>query len=266
MSRARLILGLAWASGSACIPLPVPREVRVQPELALLVVAGPSGAPIAKASVTMVRYHYPYGVADRSMELRTDLQGKVAIAELTESEWVFPLMMHGVPEYHHALAVSAPGYYHALRPADALPAALEIQLWPTATSTPPLEALLPQQIADFARLAPSGPTLFGADFVPPQDHLSWCGEHSDLEVSGTVRSVRSSHQEQGNVSLPIDVLSIAVASSAGPRSPAPPTIEAWILGPSGAEPGVPVQLFLRWEAETERYSLVFGRIIGFPAE
>lgn len=266
MSSGRLIVGLAWVSGFACIPLPVPREVRVQPELALRVVAGPSGAPIAKASVTVVRYHYPYGVVDHSSELRTDSQGRAALAELTESEWVFPLMMHGVPEYHHVLAVSARGYYHALRSADALPTALEILLWPTATSAPPLEALEPQQIVDFARLTGSEPTLYGADFVPPPDHLSWCGEHSDLEVSGTVRSIRPSHQEQGNVSLPIDVLSVAVASSAGPRAPAPATIEAWIVGPSGAEPGVPVQLFLRWEAETERYSLVFGRIIGFPAD
>ena len=83
MSSGRLIVGLAWVSGFACIPLPVPREVRVQPELALRVVAGPSGAPIAKASVTVVRYHYPYGVVDHSSELRTDSQGRAALAELT---------------------------------------------------------------------------------------------------------------------------------------------------------------------------------------
>lgn len=262
----RLLLTLGCATAWACIPLPVPREAQLQPALDLSVVAGPSGAPIAQALVTVVRYYYPHGVVDHWSEHRTDPQGRVALPELTEHEWVFPLMMHGVPEYHHAIAVSAPGYYHALRRADELPPGLEVQLWPSSTSAPALAALSAQEVADFARLSPAGPTLYPADFLPPPDHLSWCSEHSDLEVSGTVRSLRLSHQEQGQVSLPLEVLTVAVASSAGPRAPAPPTVDAWILGPSGAAPGTTLQLFLRWEAEAARYTLVFGRIIGFRAD
>lgn len=266
MSRWRLALALGCASAWGCIPLPVPREAQLRPALDLRVVAGPSGAPIAQALVTVVRYYYPHGAVDHWSEHRTDRQGRVVLSELTEHEWVFPLMMHGVPEYHHAIAVSAPGYYRALRRADELPAGLELQLWPTATSAPALGALAAQQIADLARLSPAGPTLYPADFLPPPEHLSWCAEHSDLEVSGTVSDRRFSHQVQGEVSVPLEVLTVAVASSAGPRSPTPATVEAWVLGPSGAAPGDTVQLFLRWEAEASRYTLVFGRLIGFPAE
>ena len=92
-----------------CIPIPLPRNVIVQPELHVQVL-NEKQKYISNAQVVFVTLSDPHHNVHRYMTFDTDKKGKLYIPEQKEFEWIFPLMMHGIPFYSYHLCIYKDGY------------------------------------------------------------------------------------------------------------------------------------------------------------
>ena len=96
---------------SGCIPIPIPRNFVVQPELHIQVLDDEKKY-ISNAQVFFVTLSDPHNHVDRYITFETDEKGSLYIPEKREFEWIFPLMMHGIPFYNSHICIYKNGYIH----------------------------------------------------------------------------------------------------------------------------------------------------------
>ena len=92
-----------------CIPIPIPRNFIVQPELHIQVLDDEKNY-ISNAQVVFVTLSDPHNNVDRYITFETDETGSLYIPEKKEFEWIFPLMMHGIPFYTSHICIYKNGY------------------------------------------------------------------------------------------------------------------------------------------------------------
>jgi hypothetical protein len=93
--------------------VPVHRTAVVLPETNIIV-KDAAGDPVCGCTVNVYWVSQPHRKVDGRTSYQTDGDGKVHIQEQTQGEWVFPLMMHGVPFYHWAWCVEREGFDSAV--------------------------------------------------------------------------------------------------------------------------------------------------------
>jgi hypothetical protein len=113
LGAALLGAALLGATALGCLPIPVPKTYAKWPTGTVQVLEREGRAPIAGASVRLTRKVYPHGRDEDTRTETTGPDGRVAVVGETERKTVFPLMMHGVPEY--AFVVCAEAKDHASR-------------------------------------------------------------------------------------------------------------------------------------------------------
>jgi hypothetical protein len=106
MSRLHVLTALVFLVENGCV---VPRERIDQPALELLV-TDDKGAPIAGAEVAVYLWSHPHSRLDKEISETTPADGKVSLAQRSQTETVYPLCMHGVAEHHISVCVSHPGH------------------------------------------------------------------------------------------------------------------------------------------------------------
>ena len=92
---------------TACIPFP--RYALVQPNVKIQVKEN-SGKPISAAKVIFIAASHPHAVLRKKQTIASSAQGYVELTAEHEWEAIYPLMMHGVPEYFWALCIEKEGY------------------------------------------------------------------------------------------------------------------------------------------------------------
>jgi hypothetical protein len=97
----------------------VQRDVVRQPELSLQVTG--KDAPLANLKVYLYWLSNPYSRLEQTQTFMTDLEGKVRLEQVLQSDTAYPLALHGVSEYEHKLCVEAEGYRTLLVTLVALP-------------------------------------------------------------------------------------------------------------------------------------------------
>ena len=65
---------------------------------------------ISNAQVVFVTLSDPHNHVDRYITFETDETGSLYIPEKKEFEWIFPLMMHGIPFYTSHICIYKNGY------------------------------------------------------------------------------------------------------------------------------------------------------------
>lgn len=103
----RFALALLFLSG--CLPIPMKKTFVMKPG-GVVRVTDDKGAPLVGAKVVLTRIKYPYGRHDTEWTAVTDAKGEVSFAREEKTETVYPLMMHGVPQYAFAACAEAAGY------------------------------------------------------------------------------------------------------------------------------------------------------------
>ena len=91
-----------------CVPIPWPRTV-VHPACDFQI-GDEEGAPLSDVEVHFYHWTLPYGYFREGSAYRTDPGGRVEIAGRKETEWIFPLMMHGIPEHHWSYCAEKDGH------------------------------------------------------------------------------------------------------------------------------------------------------------
>ena len=92
-----------------CIPIPVPRNTIVQPEIHIQVQDNQQN-PIDGSQVLFISMSDPHSQLHHFVKYDTDPLGRVTIPELKELEWIYPLMLHGIPFYNFRLCTHKEGY------------------------------------------------------------------------------------------------------------------------------------------------------------
>ena len=92
-----------------CIPIPFPRNAVVQPELQIQVV-DQDQKNISGAQVFFISISDPHSQVHHHLALSTDEKGHLVIPEQKKFEWIFPLMMHGIPFYRYRICTYKEGY------------------------------------------------------------------------------------------------------------------------------------------------------------
>jgi hypothetical protein len=98
----------------------VQRSVVRQPNLSLQVLDSTS-QPIANAHVYTHWWSNPHSRLQESKMFVTDAEGVIQTEEVLQSETAYPLVLHGVPEYHHTLCIEAPDYRTVVMTLSVLP-------------------------------------------------------------------------------------------------------------------------------------------------
>jgi hypothetical protein len=106
--RARCIVAAALAL-AACCPFPWKRTALIRPGGTVRVLDAESGEPIEGARVVLRRCRVgpPPHVETHRWEADTDGKGEASFEIELEKETVFPLMMHGVPQWGFEVCVTA---------------------------------------------------------------------------------------------------------------------------------------------------------------
>jgi hypothetical protein len=91
---------------SSCV---LQRSVVQQPELSLLVL-DQDQQPLPNAKVGLHWWSNPYSRLQESQLFSTNSQGQLMLPETLQADTAFPLMLHGVQEFHHGLCIEAIGY------------------------------------------------------------------------------------------------------------------------------------------------------------
>ena len=102
---------------SSCV---VQRSVVQQPELSLLVL-DQAQQPMPNAKVGLYWWSNPYSSLRESRLFVTNTEGQINLPEILQTDTAFPLMIHGVQEFHHSLCIETPGYRTLLFTLTVLP-------------------------------------------------------------------------------------------------------------------------------------------------
>lgn len=102
---------------SACV---LQRSVVQQPELDLLLLDQVQ-QPLSNVKVVLYWYSEPHSRLRDSQTFVTNALGQIKLAEILQTDTAFPLMMHGVQEFHHAMCIEALGYQTVLLSLVVLP-------------------------------------------------------------------------------------------------------------------------------------------------
>jgi hypothetical protein len=132
-------------------------------------------------------------------------------AQDKEGEWIYPLLMHGVPEYHFAVAATAPGYLASAQSLDAVPdgGSIQVELFRAAEGVPTAK-LESQKIVNEARdnryvLAPeNGPLAFANAQVEREFN-----DYAEVVGSGTVSAIEPSFYGDHGFAVLFDRVTLA---------------------------------------------------------
>ncbi len=105
MRRALLVSATLCAS---CLPIPWKKTYVMRPAGKVRVVDEADKA-IAGATVALLRIRHPYSERDARYDEHTDAHGEVSFTLEQKTLTVFPLMMHGVPQFAFSVCAEAPG-------------------------------------------------------------------------------------------------------------------------------------------------------------
>ncbi len=103
----RLVLSAALFTTSCLIPW---RKSYVMRPQGTVRVVGAKGVPLVAAQVELERIRRPHSVHEARFSEKTDAAGEARFHRELATLTVFPLMMHGVPEFAFSVCVEAPGY------------------------------------------------------------------------------------------------------------------------------------------------------------
>ncbi len=96
------------------------RNVVRQPELSLQVLDN-NQQPISNAKIVLYWWSNPYSSLQERQQFTTDSQGLINLPETLQTDTAFPLMIHGVQEFHHTLCIEAVDYRSLLMTLSVLP-------------------------------------------------------------------------------------------------------------------------------------------------
>jgi hypothetical protein len=101
---------LLWLAG--CCPFPWKRTTLIRPEGTVVVRDAATGKPVPGATVVLRRYRVgpPPHVESHRWESVTDGEGEAAFELELAKETVYPIMMHGVPQWGFDVCVRRGGY------------------------------------------------------------------------------------------------------------------------------------------------------------
>lgn len=99
---------LAVAFCASCLPIPWKKTYVMRPAGKVRVVDEGDKA-IAGATVALLRIRHPHSQHDARYDERADAHGEVSFTLEQKTLTVFPLMMHGVPQFVFSVCAEAPG-------------------------------------------------------------------------------------------------------------------------------------------------------------
>lgn len=94
---------------TSCLPIPWKKTYVMRPAGKVRVVDEGDKA-IAGATVDLVRIRHPHSQHDARYTERADAAGEVSFTLEQKTLTVFPLMMHGVPQFEFSVCAEAPGH------------------------------------------------------------------------------------------------------------------------------------------------------------
>lgn len=107
-----LLVLLTTTQITSCIPVPALRKVTIRPEGSITVIDTYNKKLLfnVKVVVKRIRIGPPPSEVSHQWIYKTDSTGTVTVTSLKGKEWIFPLMMHGVPQWGWIICTEYEGY------------------------------------------------------------------------------------------------------------------------------------------------------------